>query len=241
MVMGLVRLQKYLAEAGVCSRRKGEAHIRAGRVRVNGQVVTELGTKVDPGNDRVEFDGRQIRSTEKKIYIALNKPEGYVTSCSQPGRRLVVDLVDLPERLFPVGRLDADSCGLLLMTNDGRIHHRLAHPSFDHEKRYEVTLDRPIAAGALEKLARGVRLGGRMTRRAHVARLDARRFRITLKEGRNRQIRRMVAKVGREVVRLRRTQMANIRLGRLPSGKWRHLSTAEVAALLQATGVAERS
>jgi 23S rRNA pseudouridine2605 synthase/23S rRNA pseudouridine2604 synthase len=237
--MGVVRLQKYLAEAGVCSRRKGEAHIRAGRVRVNGRVVTELGTKVDPGNDRVEFDGRRIRPTEKRIYVALNKPEGYVTSCSQPGRDLVVDLIDLPERLFPVGRLDADSCGLLLMTNDGRIHHRLAHPSFDHEKVYEVFVDRPIADGALEKLGRGVRLDGRMTRKARVARLDARRFRITLKEGRNRQIRRMVAKVGREVVRLRRIQMGNIRLGRLPSGKWRHLSAAEVAALLKATGVAD--
>ena len=115
--MRLVRLQKYLAEAGVCSRRKGETHIRAGRVRINGRVVTELGTKVDAGVDRVEFDGHCVRPVEKKIYIALNKPAGYVTSCSQPGRDLVVDLIDLPERLFPVGRLDAESCGLLLMTS----------------------------------------------------------------------------------------------------------------------------
>jgi len=235
--MGLVRLQKYLADAGVCSRRKGEAHIRAGRVAVNGQVVTELGTKVDPAADRVEFDGRCIQPVEQKLYIALNKPEGYVTSCSQPGRDLVVDLIDLPERLFPVGRLDADSCGLLLMTNDGRIHHRLSHPAFDHEKHDVVTVDRPIAGGALDKLARGVRLDGRMTREAEVVRLDARRFKITLREGRNRQIRRMVAKLGREVVQLRRVQMANIRLGRLPSGKWRHLSPAEIKALLNVIGV----
>jgi 23S rRNA pseudouridine2605 synthase/23S rRNA pseudouridine2604 synthase len=238
--MSLVRLQKYLAEAGVCSRRRGEAHIRAGRVTVNGRVVTELGTKVDPAADRVEFDGRPLRPTEKRIYIALNKPAGYVTSCRQPGRDLVVDLIDLPERLFPVGRLDADSCGLLLMTNDGRIHHRLAHPSFDHEKHYEVTVDRPIANGALDRLARGVPLDGRMTRRATVTRLSARRFRIILKEGRKRQIRRMVAKVGGAVVRLRRIQMANIRLGRLPDGKWRYLNAAEVAALLDAIGLPEK-
>jgi 23S rRNA pseudouridine2605 synthase/23S rRNA pseudouridine2604 synthase len=239
--MPLVRLQKYLAEAGVCSRRRGETHIRAGRVRVNGRVVTELGTKVDAAVDRVEFDGHLVRPVEKKIYIALNKPVGYVTSCNQPGRDLVVDLIDLPERLFPVGRLDADSSGLLLMTNDGRIHHHLAHPSFDHEKHYEVTVDRPIANGALDKLTRGVRLDGRMTRRATVTRLDARRFRIVLKEGRNRQIRRMVAKVGREVVRLKRIQMANVRLGRLPNGKWRYLSAAEVLALLKVIGVTTKS
>ncbi|MDJ0784511.1 MAG: pseudouridine synthase [Desulfosarcinaceae bacterium] len=235
--MPSVRLQKYLAEAGVCSRRKGEIHIRAGRVQVNGQVVTELGVKVDPAVDQVAFDGRPVRPISRKIYIALNKPVGYVTSCRQPGRDLVVDLVDLPERLFPIGRLDADSCGLLLMTNDGRIHHRLAHPSFDHEKHYDITVDRPIADGALAKLAQGVSLDGRRTRKAVVKRLDRRRFTIVLKEGRNRQIRRMVAKVGRNVVHLRRIQIANIRLGRLPSGKWRHLSAAEVAALLKAAGV----
>lgn len=238
--MGLIRLQKYLADAGVCSRRKGEVHIRAGRVAVNGQVITELGTKVDPAVDKVSFDGRSIQPETKKIYIALNKPVGYVTSCSQPGRSLVVDLIDLPERLFPVGRLDTDSCGLLLMTNDGRIHHRLAHPSFDHQKHYEVTVDQPIATGALDKLARGVRLDGRQTRQAEVARMDAVRFKITLKEGRNRQIRRMVSKVGRKVVQLRRVQMANIHLGRLPSGQWRHLNASEVAGLLKATGVTDK-
>ena len=235
--MSLIRLQKYLANAGVCSRRKGETHIRAGRVMVNDQVVTELGTKVDPAVDTVSFEGRPVQPVAKKVYVALNKPVGVVTSCSQPGRSLVVDLIDLPERLFPVGRLDTDSCGLLLMTNDGRIHHRLAHPSFDHEKHYEVTLDKPIGNGALEKLARGVRLDGRLTRRAEVARMDARCFKITLNEGRNRQIRRMVGKVGCEVVQLRRVQMANIHLGRLPIGKWRHLSAGEVAALFKATGL----
>jgi 23S rRNA pseudouridine2605 synthase/23S rRNA pseudouridine2604 synthase len=235
--MGLVRLQKYLADAGVCSRRKGETYIRAGRVSVNGRVVTELGVKVDPDADRVAFDGQPVRPEKKKIYIALNKPEGYVTSCRQPGRHLVVDLIDLPQRLFPVGRLDADSCGLLLMTNDGRIHHRLAHPSFDHEKHYLVTVNPPIANAALAKLASGVLLDGHRTRKAEVVRLDARRFRIVLKEGRNRQIRRMVAKVGHKAVKLERVQMANIRLGRLSSGRWRHLSSTEVATLLEALGL----
>jgi 23S rRNA pseudouridine2605 synthase/23S rRNA pseudouridine2604 synthase len=221
----------------VCSRRKGETYIRAGRVSVNDRVVTELGVKVDPDTDRVTFDGRPVRPTERKVYIALNKPAGYVTSCRQPGRDLVVDLIDLPERLFPVGRLDADSCGLLLMTNDGRIHHRLAHPSFDHAKHYVVTVDPPIADGALATLAQGVRLDGRPTRKATVKRLDDRRFSIILKEGRNRQIRRMVAKVGHKVVKLKRVRMANIRLGRLPSGRWRHLTNAEIDTLLKALGL----
>jgi pseudouridine synthase len=237
--MGIIRLQKYLAEAGLCSRRQGEAYIRAGRVSVNGRVATELGVKVDPANDRVAFDGQPVRPVEQKLYIALNKPEGYVTSCKQPGRDLVVDLIDLPVRLFPVGRLDADSCGLLLMTNDGRIHHRLAHPSFDHEKHYVVSVDQPVADGGLMKLANGVRLDGRLTRRAQVTRLGARRFKIVLKEGRNRQVRRMVAKIGRQVVKLKRVQMANIRLGRLPSGRWRHLSNTEVTTLLETIGVPE--
>ena len=134
-----MRLQKYLSSAGFCSRRKGEEYIRDGRVKVNGVTVTELGSKVDPQNDRVEVDQKLVQTDQKKIYIALNKPREYVTSCDHPGEKIVLDLVDIPERIYPVGRLDKDSTGLLLLTNDGRLHHRLSHPSFDHEKEYEVT------------------------------------------------------------------------------------------------------
>lgn len=229
--MSLMRLQKYLSAAGFCSRRKGEEIIQAGRVGVNGRVVTRLGTKVDPDKDRVTVDGNPLQMKTALIYIALNKPPGYVTSCEQDNDRIVMDLVDIPERVYPVGRLDKDSCGLLLLTNDGRIHHRLSHPSFDHEKEYEVSVAEPIPAGALKSMAKGLPMMGTKTRPAEIKRMSARRFRIVLQEGKNRQIRRMVRKVGGRVVALKRIRIANIRIGRLPQGKWRHLSETEVKAL----------
>lgn len=230
--MELMRLQKFLSAAGVCSRRRGEEYILKGRVAVNGKAVTRLGTKVDPLRDRVAVDGVEIEWTGKRsVYIALNKPEGYVTSCDHPGEMTVIDLVDIDERIFPVGRLDKESTGLLLLTNDGRIHHRLSHPSFDHEKEYEVTVAEPMADGALQKLAEGISLKGTRTRPATVRRLSSRRFRITLKEGRNRQIRKMVGKVGNRVVSLNRIRVDTIRLGRLGKGKWRYLSPAEIEHL----------
>lgn len=231
--MTLVRLQKFLSAAGVCSRRKGEVHIRAGRVRVNGQVVTELGTRIDPDTDIVEFDRRRVTDDHTPIYIALNKPKGYVTSCSQPGDRIVLDLLDLEARVYPIGRLDRDSTGLLLLTNDGRLHHRLSHPSFDHEKEYDVTVSRPIPDGALKKMARGLPLLGTRTRPAQIDRISGRRFRMVLKEGKNRQIRRMAQKVGHEVIRLKRIRIGSIRLGRLNEGSWRYLSSREEKRLLE--------
>ena len=230
--MDAIRIQKYLSSAGICSRRKAEAYIRAGRLRVNGRTVTVLGTKIDPQKDRIEVDGRPVGAPAQMLYIALNKPKGYVTSCDHPGQDLVVDLVDLPDRIYPVGRLDKDSVGLLLLTNDGRLHHRLSHPSFDHEKEYEVSVKRPIDDGMLAHLSRGVVLKGVQTRPARVERISGHRFRIVLKEGRNRQIRRMVRKMGHEVIRLKRIRVANIRLGRLPTGAWRHLTPAEKKTLL---------
>ncbi len=227
-----VRLQKYLSAAGVCSRRKGEELIVAGRVSVNGEVVTELGSKVVPGKDRVAVDGHPVADDEERIYIALHKPAGYVTSCRQPGDPVVVDLVDVKARVYPVGRLDKESTGLLLLTNDGRIHHRLSHPSFDHEKEYEVKVDRPVSDADLARMASGMPVLGSRTRPAEVERLSGRRFRIVLKEGRNRQIRRMVRKLGRRVVRLKRIRVAGIRLGRLAEGRWRHLTRKERKSLL---------
>lgn len=229
--MNRVRLQKYLSAAGVCSRRRGEALIRAGRVTVNGAVVDGLGAKIDPESDRVAVDGAPVVPASGAVYIALHKPPGYVTSCRHPGKRIVLDLVDLPERVFPVGRLDKDSTGLLLLTNDGRLHHRLSHPSFDHEKEYDVTVARPISDGALQRMARGLPILNTRTRPAEVTRVAGNRFRIVLKEGRNRQIRRMVARVGNEVIRLKRIRFAGIVLGHLPEGAWRHLTLEEVGAI----------
>lgn len=235
--MSGMRLQKFLAAAGVCSRRRGEVFITQGRVRVNGALVTALGTQVDPGRDRVEVDGRVVALAAEMVYVALNKPAGVVTSCDQPGVPLVVDLVDLPQRIFPVGRLDKDSTGLVILTNDGRLHHGLLHPSFDHEKEYEVSVAAPIADAALARMAAGLPVLGSRTRAAAVRRLGARRFRIVLKEGRNRQIRRMVQRLGHRVVSLRRVRFVNIRLGRLPEGRWRHLSAAEREGLIARVAV----
>ena len=230
--MPSIRLQKFLSAAGVCSRRKGEEFIKAGRISVNGEVIVELGTKIDPDQDRVEVDGKAIQPSNTLVYIALNKPKDYVTSCSHPGQKVVVDLVDVSERIYPVGRLDKDSTGLLLLTNDGRLHHRLSHPSFDHEKEYDVTVARPISEGALKKMRDGLPLMGTKTRPARITRISPRRFRIVLQEGKNRQIRRMVRKVGNEVTRLQRQRFASIKLGNLPPGKWRYLSPGEKKSLL---------
>jgi 23S rRNA pseudouridine2605 synthase/23S rRNA pseudouridine2604 synthase len=230
--MALVRLQKFLSEAGACSRRQGEAHILAGDVRVNNRVVTALGTKVDPETDRVHLGGVRVTRPNQHIYVMLNKPEGVVSSCDHRGEPVVTDLVNLPQRLFPVGRLDKDSSGLLLLTNDGRIHHRLSHPSFDHEKEYDVTVLRSLSKAALKTFERGMPLSGAMTRPARVRRLSRHRFRIVLKEGRNRQIRRMVKQVGNKVARLKRIRVADLRLGGLRKGNWRHLTAAEVRTLL---------
>jgi len=228
-----VRLQKWLASAGICSRRRGEVLIQEGRVAVNGEVVTQPGVKIDPDKDRVMVDGAAVTAAEEPlVYIILNKPRGVVTSCEQDGVPVVVDLVDCNARIYPVGRLDKDSTGLVLLTNDGRLHHGLLHPSFDHEKEYEVTVARPIADGALQRMTEGMPMMGTRTRPARVRRTAGRRFRITLQEGKNRQIRRMVRKVGNHVVRLKRIRMATLRLGNLKEGQWRHLTAQEVKTLL---------
>jgi len=231
--MPLVRLQKFLSSAGYCSRRQGEVYIREGKVRVNGQIITELGTKVDPEKDRIDINGQLLTAKQTPVYIALNKPRSYVTTCNQKNEKIVVDLVNIPERIYPVGRLDKDSTGLLLMTNDGNLHHHLLHPSFDHEKEYVVTVANPIPDSALAKLERGVIILGSKTRPTRVKRLSGKRFLIQLKEGRNRQIRRMVKKTGNRVTALKRVRVANIELGDLPEGAWRHLTPEEIEQLLQ--------
>jgi 23S rRNA pseudouridine2605 synthase len=230
--MPLMRLQKFLSKAGVCSRRTGEEYIKAGLIRVNSTVVTELGTKIDPINDRVEFKGEIVIPKDDLLYLALNKPKGYVTSCSQPGEKIVLDLIDIPQRVYPIGRLDKDSTGLLILTNDGDLHHRLLHPSFDHEKEYDVTVSKPITDGALSNIANGMPMMGTKTRPAKITRISSRRFRIVLKEGKNRQIRRMVRKVGNHVTRLNRLRISKIRLNGLEEGAWRYLTEKEIASLV---------
>ncbi|MDA8136003.1 MAG: pseudouridine synthase [Desulfobacteraceae bacterium] len=231
-----MRLQKYLAHAGLCSRRKAEEYILAGRIKINGITISELGTKVDP-SDSVFFDGKPVLFSREqpKIYLALNKPAGYVTSCSQKKTKIVMDLIDMNERIYPVGRLDKDSKGLILLTNDGELHNKLSHPSFDHEKEYIVTTVDPVTDDALRHMAEGVVIDEVKTRRARVQRMSDKQFRIVLKEGRNRQIRKMVQQTGNEVDTLLRIRIADIHLGKLKEGTWRHLTQAEIRQLTQGT------
>ncbi|MDD9304933.1 MAG: rRNA pseudouridine synthase [Desulfobacter sp.] len=231
-----MRLQKYLAHAGVCSRRKAEALILDSRIKVNGELVTTLGTQVDPETDQVLFDNQKVAflgSGPKLIYIAVNKPQGVVTSCSQKNTKIILDLVPVKDRIYPIGRLDKDSVGLVLLTNDGHLHNRLSHPSHDHEKEYLVFTRHPVSDKALGAMAEGMVIEGEKTRRAQVKRVAPKGFKIILKQGRNRQIRKMVGKTGNKVDTLKRVRMANINLGSLKPGKWRYLTDKEVKILTQ--------
>jgi 23S rRNA pseudouridine2605 synthase len=218
------RLQKYLADCGLASRRKAEELIRAGKVSVNGQVVTKMGIKVDPERDKVELGGSVVRLLEKKIYFKINKPTGYYSSCvSQRGERTVLDLVkDVKERLYPVGRLDVSSEGLMILTNDGELANKLMHPRYEHEKEYEVNLESPVTGRELTKLQAGM---------AKVILLRPQELRVILKEGKNRQIRKMVEAVGNKVVSLKRTRIGRVRLGNLPPGRGEELTPAEIRSL----------
>lgn len=232
------RLQKLLAAAGVASRRHSEDLIRAGRVRVDGEVITELGSRADPERQRIDVDGRSLRFATRHTYVLLHKPEGFVTTADDPeGRPTVFDLLPAGPRLFSVGRLDRDSEGLLLLTDDGDLAHRVTHPRFGLEKEYHVWTDAPVAQ-QLHALAGGVLLEDGKTAPARVAVVSRGRdgvvLSLTLHEGRNRQVRRMLAAVSLPVYRLRRVGIGPLQLGRLAAGEWRPLSPEEVACVQDA-------
>lgn len=230
------RLQKILSARGVASRRKAEELIRAGLVSVNG-VPAALGDSADPETDDIRVSGQPLAAREKNVYILLNKPRGYVTTLSdEKGRPDVSRLVaDCGVRVYPVGRLDMDSEGLLLLTNDGEFANALMHPRHQVEKTYEVWVT-GYAPGGEERLAMPITLDGYTIRPPKVSLLKAEgekaRFRVTIHEGRNRQVRRMCDAAGMHCTRLRRIQEGTLRLGSLPAGKWRYLTDAEVAQLL---------
>lgn len=231
-----VRLQKFLSQAGVASRRHSEELITAGRVAINGTVVTELGVRVDPARDEVHVDGRRITPARVEWY-ALHKPRGYLSTRSDPeGRATLYELV--PERmrgLFYVGRLDYDSEGLVLLTNDGDTAHRMLHPSFGIEREYEVELDRNVDALLADRLLEGVELEDGPARAESVRQTGPKRIRLTLGEGRKREVRRMLAACGHLVRRLRRVRYGPIVLGSLEPGAWRPLERRELAALRAST------
>ncbi|MET0729481.1 MAG: pseudouridine synthase [Acidimicrobiales bacterium] len=235
-----VRLQKVLAQAGLGSRRVCEDLIDRRRVRVNGEVAV-LGRRVDPEVDVIEVDGAQIGTRAGLVHYLLNKPAGVVTTASDThGRRTVVDIVPGDPRVFPVGRLDADSEGLLLLTNDGDLAHRLTHPSYGVDKEYLVEVEGNPHRGVVRRLREGVELEDGITAPAKVAVLGDHLLRITIHEGRNRQIRRMCEAVGTPVRRLVRTRIGALVDRRLAPGEWRRLTQDEVRALERAT-VAKRS
>jgi 23S rRNA pseudouridine2605 synthase len=230
------RLQKVLARAGFGSRRLCELLIEDERVTVNGEVAV-FGRRVDPEHDRVAVDGIPVTVREGIVHYLLNKPRGAVTTASDPqGRPTVVALVPAEPRVFPVGRLDADTEGLLLLTNDGDLTHRLTHPSFGVEKEYLAEVEGAPSPGTLRRLRQGIELEDGMTAPARVARVGERALRITIHEGRNRQVRRMCAAVGHPVVRLVRTRIGPLTDRRLKPGGWRELTSAEVRSLQEAVG-----
>ncbi|MEA3407175.1 MAG: pseudouridine synthase [Chloroflexota bacterium] len=249
------RLQKVLAHAGVGSRRTCEEYILQGRVKVNGEVVVELGTRVHPRVDRVSFDGSPVAVDQERLYYALYKPVGYISTVNDPhGRPVVVDLVPTEERVYPVGRLDMDSEGLLLLTNDGQLTHRLTHPRYEHEKEYLVLIRGRLTAGDLARLEGGIRLKKERPARARVSQPDARWrwqgqnvphgcnwIRVILHEGRNRQIRRMLDEVEHPVERLVRVRMATLHLGDLQSGEGRWLDDKEIRDLRRFVGLEEEA
>ena len=253
----LERLQKILSARGIASRRKAEEYIEQGLVKVNGVVAT-LGQKADPENDTIEVDGKVLQSRQEMLYFVMNKPVGVVTSnVSREGGKTidrgankgklpqkspeslfptVRDLLpeDLKGKVFPVGRLDKDSSGLLLLTNDGVIAFRLTHPKFDHEKEYEVTVDRFIAKEHLQQMADGMFIMGEKTKQATLKIVNEKTFRIALSEGKNRQIRRMCEKLGYRVRDLKRVRIVTLADGHLKPGEMRPLSSKEKDVLLKA-------
>lgn len=228
-----IRLQKYIAECGVASRRKSEELIRQGRVRVNGETVTQMGQKVSL-EDEVEVDGSPVKMEERKVYIALNKPVGYISTVKdQFGRMTVLDLIgDIRERVFPVGRLDCDTSGLLLLSNDGDFTYRLTHPRHEIKKVYEADLMGVPSKDDIQRFEQGLWIEDYFTSPAKLKILQsdakASRVEITIHEGKNRQVRKMCDKIGCPVIRLKRISIGEVSLGKLKEGSWRSLGDLEI-------------
>lgn len=225
-----MRLNKFISETGACSRREADRWIEAGRVTLNGQPAT-LGSQVADG-DEVRVDGDSIGAKKKQVYLALNKPVGIICTTDVLIEDNIIDHVGYPERIFPVGRLDRDSEGLILLTNNGDIVNEILRSENNHEKEYVVTVDRPITDLSLRMLADGVKIMGKLTKPGKVARVSPQSFRIILTQGLNRQIRRMCSALGYRAQRLQRVRIMNVHLGNLQPGQWRHLASEELKGLL---------
>lgn len=234
------RLQKFLANQGICSRRKAEEYIKEGLVKVNGKVVKELGIKINPSKDEIMFDGRKVENTDKKVYILLNKPIGYITTTKdQFGRGTVLDLVKIKEKVLPVGRLDMYTSGALILTNDGDFIYRVTHPKYEIEKTYNVTVNGIISNEEIKMLENGVKIDDYISGKAKVRILkidkekNISRIEITIHEGKNREVRKMCKAIGKKVLALHRSKIEYIDVKNLKIGEWRYLSKLEVAKLLK--------
>jgi pseudouridine synthase len=230
-----VRLNKFISGSGYASRRKTDEYISEGRVSINGRTVTVLGTKINPDTDLIKVDGEVVRNKNRLIYILLNKPAGYITTTSdEKNRPTVLDLVKVRERIYPVGRLDYDTEGLLLLTNDGDLANKLMHPKHEVEKTYLVKLNRPIDEKTVKRLTEGVKIEGRSTAKAKVniiPKTENKQIRITIHEGRNRQVRKMLEAVGLFVRKLKRTDYAGLDIKGMRMGDWRELNKTEIKKL----------
>lgn len=224
-----MRINKFISETGYCSRREADKLVEAGRVTINGEQAV-LGSQAVSGDD-VRIDGRPLETGSKTVYIALNKPTGITSTTEEHIRGNIVDFVGHHERIFPIGRLDKDSEGLILLTNDGDVVNKILRAEGKHEKEYVVTVDRPITSSFISGMSTGVKIMGERTLPCEVTRITERVFRIILTEGKNRQIRRMCSAFGYEVRKLQRIRIMNIRLGALQLGEWRDLTPEEKADL----------
>ncbi|MFB7814821.1 23S rRNA pseudouridine(2604) synthase RluF [Paenibacillus chitinolyticus] len=226
-----MRINKFISETGICSRRKADELVQAGRVTING-ATAELGSTAEPGDD-VRIDGKPLGTKKKSVYIVLNKPVGITCTTERHISGNIVDFVRHPERIFPIGRLDKDSEGLILMTNDGDIVNKILRAENNHEKEYIVTVNQPITNSFVQGMSTGVRILGTKTKPCKVTRINDHTFRIILTQGLNRQIRRMCQAFGYQVHRLQRVRIMNIKLDGLPKGKWRDLSESEFTRLME--------
>ena len=226
-----MRLNKFLSDSGVCSRREADRQIEAGNVLVNGSVAV-LGTQVST-QDEVVYCGKKVQVVDEKVVIALNKPVGIECTSSLDVKDNIITFLNFPTRVFPVGRLDKNSEGLILLTNDGDLSNGILKARFYHEKEYIVTVNKPISKKFLHQMATGVPILDTVTRACEIQKMDERTFRIILTQGLNRQIRRMCEALGYEVIKLKRIRVLNIQLGDLPLGKWRYVSETELNQLRQ--------
>lgn len=230
-----MRLNQYISASGFCSRREADALILGKRVKINGKLA-DIGNRVGP-NDRVEVDGKRITAKTKHIYIALNKPKGITCTTERHVKGNIIDFINHPERIFPIGRLDKDSEGLILLTSDGNVVNEVLREENHHEKEYKVAVNKPIDEGFLEQMASGVTIFNPVkerhekTKPCKLIKNNDKEFTITLSQGLNRQIRRMCEALGYQVVTLKRTRIMHIKLGKLKTGEWRYLSEAEVSGL----------